>query len=85
MHTFSIVYPLINYSIIVICRCFLKRRGEWWKLTCSCAKGTSCSTCSGYGEGHDTCVNINGQGIMAFAELQADAEDHDPANANEGE
>ncbi len=30
-------------------------------------------------------VNIDGQGIMTFANLQADAEDHDPTNANERE
>jgi hypothetical protein len=30
-------------------------------------------------------VYIDGQGIMAFANLQADAKDHDPGNANEGE
>jgi len=30
-------------------------------------------------------VNIDGQGIMAFVDLQADAKDHDPTNANEGE
>ncbi len=29
-------------------------------------------------------VDIYGQGIMAFADLQVDAEDHDPTNANEG-
>jgi hypothetical protein len=28
---------------------------------------------------------IDGQGIMAFAELQVDVEDHDPGNANERE
>ncbi len=30
-------------------------------------------------------ANIDGQGIMAFADLQADAEDHDRGNANERE
>jgi hypothetical protein len=30
-------------------------------------------------------ANIDGQGIMAFADLQADAKDHGPSNANEGE
>jgi hypothetical protein len=30
-------------------------------------------------------VGINGQGIMAFEDLQVDAKDHDPSNANEGE
>jgi hypothetical protein len=30
-------------------------------------------------------ADIDGQGIMAFADLQVDVEDHDPANANEGE
>jgi len=29
--------------------------------------------------------DIDGQGIMAFANLQTDAKDHDPGNANEGE
>ncbi len=43
-----------------------------------------CSTCSGYGGRHDTWANIDGQGIMAFVNLQANVEDHDPGNANEG-
>jgi hypothetical protein len=30
-------------------------------------------------------VDIDGQGIMAFVGLQVDVEDHDLANANEGE
>jgi len=30
-------------------------------------------------------VNIDGQDIMAFVGLQVDVEDHDLANANEGE
>jgi hypothetical protein len=31
-------------------------------------------------------ADIDGQGIMAFADLQVDAKDHDPiTNANEGE
>jgi len=30
-------------------------------------------------------VDIDGQGIMAFENLQVDAKDHDPSNANEGE
>jgi hypothetical protein len=30
-------------------------------------------------------VDIDGQGIMAFANLQADVKDHDPDNENEGE
>jgi len=30
-------------------------------------------------------ANIDGQGIMAFVELQADAKDHGLGNANEGE
>jgi hypothetical protein len=30
-------------------------------------------------------VDIDGQGIMAFADLQVDVEDHDLANANEAE
>jgi len=29
-------------------------------------------------------VDIDGQGIMAFDDLQADVEDNDPGNANEG-
>jgi hypothetical protein len=29
--------------------------------------------------------NIDGQGIMEFANLQTDVKDHDPCNANEGE
>ncbi len=29
--------------------------------------------------------NIDGQGIMAFADLQATTKDHDLGNANEGE
>jgi hypothetical protein len=28
---------------------------------------------------------IDGQGIMAFVDLQVDAKDHDPSNTNEGE
>jgi len=30
-------------------------------------------------------ANIDEQGIMAFVDLQANAKDHDPGNANEGE
>ncbi len=30
-------------------------------------------------------VDIDGQGIMEFADLQTNAKDHDPTNANEGE
>ncbi len=30
-------------------------------------------------------VDIDGQGIMAFTNLQADAKDHNLGNANEGE
>jgi hypothetical protein len=30
-------------------------------------------------------ADIDGQGIMAFADLQVDVKDHDPGNANEGE
>jgi hypothetical protein len=30
-------------------------------------------------------ANIDGQGIMAFVDLQVDVEDHDPSNANEWE
>ncbi len=42
-------------------------------------------TCSGYGAGHDTWGKHRWARHMAFANLQANVEDHDPSNTNERE
>ncbi len=56
--------------------------GEWWSVVQKepCAQHVVAMM-----EDMTLWAYIDGWGIMAFAELQVDVEDHDPSNANEKE